>query len=50
MAYDKDNKKLISKELRKELDQVTADIILEKIPLENYNVKNECIIEGKKIF
>jgi len=50
LAYDKYNEKLISKELRKKLDQITADIILEKIPLENYNVKNECIFEDKKIF
>jgi len=50
LAYDKYNKNLISKELRAKLDQITSDIILKKIDLQNYTFKNACIVEGKKIF
>lgn len=50
LAFDKYNKDLISKELRDQIDQITADIILKKINLEDYSESNACIYEGKKLF
>ena len=50
LAFDKYNKNLISKELRDQLDQITADIILKKINLQSYDSLNACIYEGKKLF
>ena len=50
LAFDKYNKDLISKELRAQIDQITADIILKKINLEDYSSLNACIYEGKKLF
>jgi basic membrane protein A len=50
LAFDKYNENLISKKLRDELDQITADIILKNINLPSYSSLNACIYEGKKLF
>lgn len=50
LAFDAYNKDLISPQVRDELDNVTADIILKKIDLPNYALQNECVYDGKKLF
>ncbi len=50
LAFDKHNETLISKELRNELEHIKADIILKKIPLDDYTFTNTCKIENKVLF
>lgn len=50
LAFDEYNKNLISKELRDKLDQITSDIILKNINLEDYSSLNACIYEGEVLF
>ena len=50
LAFDKYNKALISKELKSELDNLKADIVLKKIELNDYMFSQECKVDGEIIF
>lgn len=50
LAFDKYNENLISLDLKKELDEIKARIILHEIDLTHYSQINECIHNGTKLF
>ena len=50
LAFDEYNASLISPELKAEIEQLKADIILQKITLPNYVFTNECNDSKGKIF
>lgn len=50
LAFDTYNQGLISPELKKDIDIITADIILKKTVLPHYSFTNECIYNGKRLF
>lgn len=50
LAFDQHNASLVSQELRRELEHVQADIVLNKIDLPNYAQTRECVIGGEKLF
>ncbi|WP_281558101.1 BMP family ABC transporter substrate-binding protein [Thalassomonas sp. RHCl1] len=50
LAFDRHNAPLISAQLKAEIDQLQADIILKKIDLPNYVITKQCIDQHGTIF
>jgi len=50
LAFDKYNEPHIDEALKRELQNLEADIILKKIDLPEYTFTNECVVNGVKIF
>ena len=50
LAFDEHNEALVSHELRNELNNLKADIILKNIQLLDYMFHKECIVNGELLF
>jgi basic membrane protein A len=50
LAFDEHNASLITNELKAEIEQLTADIILKRIDLPNYVFTNECNDKNGNVF